>query len=277
MGGLKLNRDFNGGVMADRTSTGVYRIATDSGNADVAYPVPNWTISGAGSVATSATGSTVTVTGSGAPSPKDGGQIFDDFIAPQSGSSATTPFFAKSNTSSTATSTNGHPGEISFTGGSSSYVATNPSFQIQSMSWEFECLVQVDSVPSADYTFAAGFANNTTPGSITHGVYFYLDSTSPNWQLYCKDAVGVGVTNTASSRAVSTNTYYRLGFVINSASSSVEFFINGSSAGTIATNLPQFSPDNANRLRVLLSYRAPGGGAGKADYCYYKWTMNSSR
>lgn len=277
MGSSKFNRNIDGGVMVDRNSSGVYRIATDSGNADISSSAPNWTINGSGSVSTSGSGSTVTILGTGQLSADKGGQIFDDFFALGSGASADTPYFIKSNLSAASASYQGHPGVLAHTGGSPSYAVTNPSFEIQGAEWEYEAVVQMGAVPGGSYSFVAGFFNSTTIGSITHGVYFLISGASANFQMATRDAVGVGSTTTATASAVGATTWYRLGININSASSLATFYVDGSSVGTVNTNLPQFSGAVGNRLMTGVIFSAPGGGSALSDYVFTKWTLNTPR
>lgn len=62
-----------------------------------------------------------------------------------------------------------------------------------------------------------------------------LDTT---WRLITMTATAGSVTNSDSGVSVQSSTSVDLSFEINADGTSVEFFINGTSVGTIATNLP---------------------------------------
>lgn len=82
-----------------------------------------------------------------------------------------------------------------------------------------------------------GIQDTFTGADVTDGYYFEFDpATSANW-LMCT-AAGGSRTKTASSSAVAATTWYRLDIVVNSANTSVEFFVDGVSIGTVATNIP---------------------------------------
>lgn len=82
-----------------------------------------------------------------------------------------------------------------------------------------------------------GLQDTTTNADNVDGYYFEFDpGTSANWRYVT--ANNSTRTKASSSTAVSANTWYKLKIVVNSANSSVEFFVNGSSVGTSTTNIP---------------------------------------
>jgi len=88
-----------------------------------------------------------------------------------------------------------------------------------------------------DYRFCAGFVD-AQAADATDGVYFrYNDNVNAGeWEGV---AVSNGVESTLDTNTlVSANTWYKLRVVVNAAGTSAEFFIDGSSVGTIATNIP---------------------------------------
>lgn len=85
------------------------------------------------------------------------------------------------------------------------------------------------------YIIRAGFSNTATADA-ANGVYFqYNEAASANWQIVTANASTR--TTTATSVAVGT-AKTTLKIITNPAGTSAEFFINGASVGTIATNLP---------------------------------------
>jgi hypothetical protein len=82
-----------------------------------------------------------------------------------------------------------------------------------------------------------GLGDTTDGSEFVDGVYFeYQAGSSANWRI--GTANNSTRTETTTGTAVAGNTYVTLRWVINSAATSVEYFINGASVGTIATNIP---------------------------------------
>lgn len=96
------------------------------------------------------------------------------------------------------------------------------------------------------YTFRCGGMDTTNASDAVDGVYFeYIHSTSANWQMCC--ASNSTRTKTASSTAYAATTWVRLKWIANAAGTSVEFFVDDVSIGTVSTNIPtgnarQFGP-----------------------------------
>lgn len=86
------------------------------------------------------------------------------------------------------------------------------------------------------YTAYIGYGNNGT--APTAGVYFsYAHGTNGgNWVLNATDASSNTPTN--SSTAADTS-WHKFTIDINAAATSAEFFIDGVSQGTVASNIPQ--------------------------------------
>lgn len=104
----------------------------------------------------------------------------------------------------------------------------------------FEIILKPSALSDATETYFinAGIeaGSNTTLG--TDGVLFRYTHglNSGRWTAYCvKSSVSTALD---TGVAVSTSAFHKLRFVVNAAASSVEFFVNGSSVGTISTNIP---------------------------------------
>lgn len=115
------------------------------------------------------------------------------------------------------------------------------SFQYQTIlgGATFETRVRFEDLSTATdrFTYYGGFLNNATFNGNNRIRFNYSDNiNSGKFQIEC-NAGGVGTT-ADSGVTVVADTWYVLKFVINSAANSVEFFINGVSVGTIATNIP---------------------------------------
>ena len=106
-----------------------------------------------------------------------------------------------------------------------------------------EGLVRVEDLSDGTETYKVwwglGDVNGGGAGDMTDGVYFSYSSTdiAGDWQ---GNAAGTGTRSTLDTNtAVAADTWYRLRIEINDDCSSAEFFINGTSKGTITgVNLP---------------------------------------
>lgn len=120
------------------------------------------------------------------------------------------------------------------------------------------------------YTFRAGFLDASN-GDPTDGCFFRYAHTenSGNWTLVCRSN---GTETTAdSSIAVAVDTWYALRVVVNSDASSVEFFINGTSAGTIATNIPSGSARASALGTHILKSAGTTSRTAYLDYNYARY------
>jgi hypothetical protein len=85
-----------------------------------------------------------------------------------------------------------------------------------------------------------GFIDSVTGESVDGAFFRFAPAESANWRIMTiSNSVSTG-TNIDSSPAVgvAASTYYRLGIVVAPDASSVEFSINGASAGTLSSNIP---------------------------------------
>ncbi len=100
---------------------------------------------------------------------------------------------------------------------------------------------------SNTYLIYVGGGDDVASGDHVDGVYFGYDSTvSANW-LMCTSSNSAR-TKTASSSEVAADTFYKLRIEVNAAGTSVEYFVDDVSIGTVATNIPtgqtrQFGPN----------------------------------
>jgi hypothetical protein len=104
---------------------------------------------------------------------------------------------------------------------------------------EWRLVMTTLSSSTQEYDVYVGFIDNSaSTGEPVDGVYFKYDrNTSVNWVM--TTAVNSIRTNTTSTVAVTaTAPFQKLRIVVNSTGTSAEFFINGVSVGTIATNIP---------------------------------------
>jgi hypothetical protein len=94
---------------------------------------------------------------------------------------------------------------------------------------------------ASNYKAGIGFISDTSDIYASQSaLVFYCrqDENSGNWQLLARNATSTTVTNT--STAPDTN-WHKFTIDVNAAASSAEFFIDGSSLGTVASNIPAAS------------------------------------
>ena len=106
----------------------------------------------------------------------------------------------------------------------------------------WECLILIPTLSTAaqEYVIRFGFGDQVDGSDFEDGVYLeYLQSSNVNWLRKTADSDG-GVTRTTVNTGivVAAGSYIRLRAEINAAGTSVEFFVDGASASTNATNLP---------------------------------------
>lgn len=187
--------------------------------------------------------------------------FFDDFLAPGDlsagsgiiGSLNWTPSFNGTGTTITwaAATANNHPGvETLSTGttatGLSSFglganVNVSGSFLLGGgqLIFEGEVAFPTLGVTAQQYVATIGLIDSLSNGvAIASGVYFtYSNGAGADFFNINTTAVST-TTKTTTTQAVVAGTFYRLTLIVNAAASSVNFLINGTSVGTITTNIP---------------------------------------
>jgi hypothetical protein len=142
-----------------------------------------------------------------------------------------------------------------------------------------EVMIWLESLGSVadQYIFRVGFGDIFVGSTdMNNGIYLeYNIATSGNW--LAKTAAGGVRTTVISSTAVVSGAWVRCGFT--ATSSSVTYFINGTSVGTINTNIPTTT---SNRMSpVFRSGRSAGASASAyafaIDYFYYHMSFSSDR
>lgn len=117
-----------------------------------------------------------------------------------------------------------------------------------------------------EYIIRVGFISSKTSAAVTNGIWFeYNRLTSTNW-LICSNG-GSGPTQTDSGIAASASTWYDLKFRFNAAGTSISYWINGTSAGSVTTNLPD---STTIVYPCFLIVKSAGTNARilDFDYCY---------
>jgi hypothetical protein len=108
-----------------------------------------------------------------------------------------------------------------------------------------------------------------------YGVYFmYTSGVSANWVV--KNAKAGTRTSMTTSTAVTTS-WTKLKFVVNAAGTSTEFFVNGSSVGSISSNIPSdynFTP--SFNTKIVKSAGTTSCHLD-TDYLWYRQLFTSGR
>lgn len=105
--------------------------------------------------------------------------------------------------------------------------------------WKAEALIAINTLSDGTdtYTYRFGFLDSTTAADAVDGVYIeYNSASSANWIMGTSS--NSTRTKTASSTAVVAGVWTRLGVIVNATGTSVEYFVNGVSIGTVTTNIP---------------------------------------
>ena len=119
-----------------------------------------------------------------------------------------------------------------------------------------------------------GFGDDNAGADFNDGVYFEANrNISTDWLI--KTANGGSRTQQGSGITIASNTWYRLRAVVDSGGTTVEFFINGVSVGTINSNLPSGPGSECGYILQVHTDLGAGGAAGDDmrihyDSAYYR-------
>jgi hypothetical protein len=130
-----------------------------------------------------------------------------------------------------------------------------------------------------DYIIRIGLCDNN-PNSGTdcgNGVYFdYTRATSTNWQIAAA-AGGTRTRNTGSTPVAAATGWHRFKMVVNSAATSVEYYIDGTDVGAITTNIPTTSANAAEPSLTIIKTAGTTARTMKVDYFEYRNSLTSPR
>lgn len=180
----------------------------------------------------------------------------------------------------------GRPGVASLATGTgatnSVYIIPNTgltSIQFASGIFTFQTSVQLSALSDGTTTYKVwiGVYDVTAMNTSGEGVYFtYTHSeSSGNWVGNTSDSPGSS-TILDTTTAVAASTWYDLKFVVNAASSSVEFFIDGVSKGTISTTMPVSTDPSC----FFYGIQKSAGGSSRTlwiDVFYAKYALTTAR
>lgn len=144
------------------------------------------------------------------------------------------------------------------------YNAKGYNIGIGAITLEYRILVPVLSTGSQQYIIRLGLSDSNTNVEATNGIYFEYDqSTDTHWKI-CTSSGGTR-TKTASTQLVTTS-YARLKIVVNAAATSVTYYYNDTSLGTISTNIPS---GTANATGANFGIIKTVGTTSVGMYCDY--------
>jgi len=125
------------------------------------------------------------------------------------------------------------------------------------------------------YTLSAGFGDGVGNGTDAVMFRYTHDENSGKWTLVARS--NSTETTADSGVTVAANTYYRLRIVVNAAGNSVQYFINGSSVGTITTNIPTGSSRGVTANWSLVKSAGSTNRFAYIFYYYLKFTPTGGR
>lgn len=102
---------------------------------------------------------------------------------------------------------------------------------------DFECIVKNEDITSNRYArFGLCAPGQYDAATVTEGIFFEVDTGSDtDWICRCNSSSTSSNIDTGEAVATTWRTFK---FTVNAGATSVEFFIDGSSQGSITTNIP---------------------------------------
>jgi hypothetical protein len=127
------------------------------------------------------------------------------------------------------------------------------------------------------YTIRFGFGDIANGTDFVDGAYFeYSDvGSTPNW--YRCTASNSTRTKTSTGVAAVAGAWMRLKVVVNSAGTSVEYFINGISVGVVTTNIPTGTGRETGAILSILKSAGTGARNLDVDWIWLHVDLTTSR
>lgn len=145
----------------------------------------------------------------------------------------------------------------------------------------YETLINISSlsVSANRYQILCGFFDTYSGVNQVDWTYFLYDlfgvstwsAASANWQIVTAQNVGSwwAATFTTTSTAVAAWSRVKLKIVVNAGGTSVEFFVNNVSVGTIATNIPSTSGNHEFWFGAMIAKSTSSWSWGRLFLCDY--------
>jgi hypothetical protein len=126
------------------------------------------------------------------------------------------------------------------------------------------------------YKVIFGFVGDCTSSAVTDGVYFdYTEGSSNNWRM-CTSNDSTR-TETPSSVVVANNQWIRLEIIINSSASLVSYVLNGSTIGTVSSNIPSDVGDAVSPILGIYKSAGSSNRTVQTDYVAMSIELSSDR
>jgi len=157
----------------------------------------------------------------------------------------------------------------------------NQSIRIGGGSWVLEGLFRIPTLSTStqEFVFSFGFMDTPQSGTPVDGVFFYYERAVDGdfWSINSVNNTTRTKTVLNPGNPVAANTWYKLRIEINAAGTSAEFFINGTSVGTITTNIPTAA---GREVGLGSSIRKTVGSTSReyhTDYIWFKHVLTNAR
>lgn len=218
-------------------------------------------------------------------------ELYDDFVATSnagntgwtatvSGSGA-----AVSTNSTSAASVAGRPGIVNLSTGTTTTGHANlgrgnnlgSGFLIGGGPIKYEAAIYLADLSAVGEEFIIRIGlGDTTGADQVDGVYFIYDRlTSVNWIM--GTAANSVRTATASSTAVAEDAWLRLTIEVNSAGSSATYYVNGTSIGSVSTNLPSGAARHTGQMCGIIKSAGSTARSYDLDYVYTRQDFSTLR
>ncbi len=190
---------------------------------------------------------------------------------------------AASATNTTSVNNLGRPGIMSLTTGTTAtgraalHLGTVTT-QLDGGAIEYRTNVFIPSLSDGTNTYLlrVGLGDQTTATDFTDGVYFeYVSGTSLEWRI--ATASNNTRTKVNSGTLVATNAWQNLRFVVEEDASSVEFFVNSISVGTVSTNIPIGTTRLLGPIYVLAKSLGTTARLVYFDYFLFRQNLSAAR
>lgn len=138
-----------------------------------------------------------------------------------------------------------------------------------------EALIYLSTLPDVTdaYHLRIGFGDSAS-GDFTDGAYFTASEATANWQY--RTAAGA-VRTAANSATAFAAGFAKLKIVVNAAATSVEFFINDASVGTLATDIPSGSSQPTGFVFQIIATAGTASRSLMVDYFKFYQSLTTVR
>lgn len=144
--------------------------------------------------------------------------------------------------------------------------------------YTIEADIYITNLSTVTETYALRFGFGDVPNAdFVDGAYFeYTDAGStPNW--YKCTASNSTRTKTNTTIAATAGIWTRLKVVVNSDGTSVEYFINGTSAGVVTTNIPTGANRNTAPIFTIVKSAGTTDRIFSVDWAWIHVDLTTSR